>query len=71
MNQDAIKIEVVEQNGNNTTLAVFESKNGGDNWIKCGILILDPDIACLFRDVMFRGRGRWDLTWEDLTRRDD
>lgn len=65
MNLDAIKIRVTKKNQNHTHLSVFESKNGGDNWLLCGQLVCDPDIAALFRDVMFRGRGRWDLQWEE------
>lgn len=65
MNQDAIKIRVEASNSQHVHLNFFESKNGGDNWIQCGMLVCDPDIAALFKDVMFRGRGRWDLTWEE------
>jgi hypothetical protein len=62
---DAIKIRVTERNSMHEHLSVFESRNGGLGWMLCGELVCSPDIAALFRDVMFRGRGRWDLIWED------
>ena len=65
MSQNAIKIRVTETNKMHTHLSVFESRNGGDQWMLCGNLICDPNIAALFKDVMFRGRGRWDLHWEE------
>lgn len=65
MNKHAIKIRVTKKNLRHTHLSIFESTNGGINWMKCGELVCDPDIAALLSDVMFRGRGRWDLTWED------
>lgn len=63
---DAIKIKVTNKNEQHHHLDVFESRYGEHNWKFCGHLICDPEIAAMFRDVMFRGQGRWALYWEDL-----
>lgn len=68
---DAIKIRVTKRTNQHTHLSVFESRDDGEHWMKCGDLVCDPEIAALFRDVMFRGRGRWNLYWEDISSGDN
>ena len=66
MSQDAIKMKFRQTDPQHTHITVFESRNGGDSWMMNGELVCDPEIAALFRDVMFRGRGRWDLIVEEI-----
>jgi hypothetical protein len=62
---DAIKIRVDKRAPNLTKLLFYESKDGGASWVFNGQLNCDPEIAALFLDVMYRGRGRWNLIVED------
>lgn len=55
---DGIKVKVDKRDPNLTKLLFYETRNAGDSWAFNGQLNCDPEIAALFLDVMYRGRGR-------------